>query len=81
MSDVRKSLVRGRKPSAFALAREVSTITAEIDVEDVLATRPEWTPQQAAEFIRTNAKEIAAAMVECGVELLISLSTKGQHAN
>ena len=70
----------GRQLSAFYLARESTSVNAQIDVDDVLHICPTWTRQQAAEFLREHGNVIGPAMVKRGVELLILMLPRGQHA-
>ena len=72
---------RARKISAFALAMESQSVSAQIDVADVLCLRPSWTPKQAAEFLREHSERIGTSMVMRGVEMLAALIGEDTHAN
>jgi hypothetical protein len=70
---------RRKKLSAFVLAINSPTITAEIDVRNVLEACPNWTEQQAAEFLREHADVIGGAMAVRGSEMLYYILGGGSN--
>lgn len=70
-----------KKLSAFALARPSESVGAEITVADVLELRPNWSRQQAAEFLANHTTEIGQAMVLRGVEVLVGMLGTNSDAN
>jgi hypothetical protein len=72
---------RARKISAFALAAESQSVSAQIDVADVLCLRPCWTPKQAADFLREHSDQIGRSMVMRGAQMLAAVLGKDTHVN
>lgn len=72
---------RPRKLSAFALAEETASVQAEINADDVLHLKPEWSRQQAEAFLRQHTEAIGREMVMAGATLLMTLIERGDHAN
>lgn len=64
---------RKKVPSVFALASPPTSVSAAIDVSDVLEARPHWTRQQAAAFLSAHAEAIGSEMVVRGAEVLIAV--------
>lgn len=69
------------KVSAFALASVSSSVSASITVEDVLAARPDWTRELAAQFLQHHGVVIAEAMAASGTEALINILPRSPDAN
>ena len=66
-----------RRPSVFVLAAASKSITAEIDVDDLLALRRDWTREEASLFLAQHAGHVGTAMIQAGMATLILLAERG----
>jgi hypothetical protein len=57
----------------FEAARRRAGVQAVLEVRDVLGFRPDWSEQQAADFLRRYAGAIAGAMLEAGTNAIRQL--------
>jgi hypothetical protein len=64
----------------FLAARKSSDIIACICQQNVRAFRPQWTQQQAEDFLKRNAEAIAVCMIEAGIHALRQI-LEDNHAN
>lgn len=59
--------------SALKLAKQVSSFAVEIHVKDVQELIPEWTREQAEQFLRRREGEIAERMLREGLKAIVEL--------
>jgi hypothetical protein len=67
------------KVSVFALATQSSSVRAEIDAQDVLSLRPDWSETQANAFLREHTDFIGNEMVVAGAAALAALIKRSRH--
>ena len=67
--------------SAFAIAKLSNSVSAEITVEVVLAARPDWSRESAAQFLQTHGHVIEEAMATSGTETLLEILPRSSNAN
>lgn len=56
-----------RKLSVFALAKCPGGFSVQLRPEDVMALRPDWSRQQAKEFLGRHARSAAESMIAAGL--------------
>lgn len=74
-----KNQPRKGLPSVFALAGQSQSITAEIDVDDVLAVHRDWTRERAGRFLAQHGGDIGADMIQAGMARLIALAGRSSQ--
>ncbi len=57
----------------FLAAKKSSDVIAVIDGRDVRAQRPEWTAEQANDFLQRNSRTIAVMMLQSGLTAMRQL--------
>jgi len=72
---------RSKKLSIFALAHHSASISAEIEVKDVKELRPDWTTEQAVEFLREHRELIGPEMLLRGLTILTGLLERSKYDN
>lgn len=82
MSDSNQPPTPSKRPkvSAFAMAREATSVSAEITVEDVMSLTA-WPHAQAAAFLNLHSEPLARCMLAAGVGLLHAMVEGRNNAN
>lgn len=66
-----------RKPSVFALASRIGSVTVEITAEDVLQLQPDWSQDRACAFLEQQSRAVIDAMVLAAMATLIASMRSG----